>query len=765
MGGESISVSFLQEWIFLHRPHAASQFSLFHSKEVVVFSLPYWGKSPNPMRNLTAFRCLSRLLPLLWAMTLILGVANWPTNLAKAAPPPSTVTQIGGANRFATAADIAHAAFPHGAATAIVVSGAQAHLIDALTAAPLAHALNAPILLAQGATQLGAPTLSALSELHVQTVWLIGATAAMPASQLPSGVTVARRIAGSDRFDTAAQIAAALAQATGNASFGSAVVTSGENAHLIDALAAAPFAAAQTIPILLAASGEQALPAGEMHWLAADANEYGVGAAAHYGLNLPGKWIPIAGQTRYETAVLLDRQFETSANPYAGVAVANGGDLHLADALAAAPWVGARHLALVLASDQSQPPPAVSAYLATASVDPSGSVVLLGGTASLPPGLGSAVRGLMPTTALSPADVYFYAAYPQDVANADAAASAAQIPSGNVISDFSTAWNLVTGGRVLVIAVGSAAANALAGNPCGWPHPSAGPFPFVADAPGAAVSPISPGHFVNANGLTSQDTAALAKAAAIAATTGRLPAGSALPAVQAPAYACQGSPGPAINQPVPAHGILNGLDTNYDLTSIAVGNKTPYQFTARYLGGVCYPASPKLTADEVRAIHATGAKLISIYSGANNVPGAAVCGHQTAADGTANGLRAAKLAQNVGQPTGSAIYLDMEPLQSGSQWVTYVKAWSAAVASQGYLPGIYSGPLQLARIDRQTWGGSKILYWVTQWNYRRIVNPPPDPTTQLGFATLWQYAGDVQGPSGLPGSVDFDSALGTRGMW
>ena len=114
--------------------------------------------------------------------------------------------------------------------------------------------------------------------------------------------------------------------------------------------------------------------------------------------------------------------------------------------------------------------------------------------------------------------------------------------------------------------------------------------------------------------------------------------------------------------PPPPVGCLNGIDDNANLAPLAACLKSQgFAFVLRYLGGPCYRAVP-LTTAEARALAAAGLLIGSIYVGANTVA-AFSCGTQSLAQGGVDAVQAVTLAQAVGQPTASAIYLD---LQGGS---------------------------------------------------------------------------------------------------
>jgi len=140
--------------------------------------------------------------------------------------------------------------------------------------------------------------------------------------------------------------------------------------------------------------------------------------------------------------------------------------------------------------------------------------------------------------------VLLYAATPADDASASAAASAADLPSTAVTKSFSTAWAATLSGNYLVIAVGSAALDALYYNQCGWANPSgdsAGGTPFA-----IATAPLDrlpgPGYFENAAAATTSQTSALAASLAWYAAHGALPSGvTKVPAAATPEHACAGT--------------------------------------------------------------------------------------------------------------------------------------------------------------------------------------------------------------------------------
>lgn len=217
--------------------------------------------------------------------------------------------------------------------------------------------------------------------------------------------------------------------------------------------------------------------------------------------------------------------------------------------------------------------------------------------------------------------------------------------------------------------------------------------------------------------------------------------------------------------PPPPLGCINGVDNNLNMSGAAACLvRQGYQFVLRYLGGPCYDGGVPLTRAEAVSLSAAGLLIGSIYSGANTLATFS-CGTQDAAHGTTDGQQAVSQATALGQPTGSAIYLDLQGGQTSPQsaWLSYVQAWVAAVATGGYKPGVYSSPDQLSIIHAQSWTGSAILYWVAHSIGHSVVVPAPCPSTELSYAQLWQYVLSITvcGSTG----VDIDSAENTDYLW
>ncbi|MDP2400399.1 MAG: cell wall-binding repeat-containing protein, partial [Actinomycetota bacterium] len=165
------------------------------------------------------------------------------------------VRELSGVDRAATAVAISRATFPSGADTAIIVTGAG--WADGLGAASLAGVMEAPILLTNRDVLPGS-TESELRRLRPKSVVIVGGTAAVGAPveqwlrQMLGSAASISRISGTDRYDTAARVAAATIETlaeSGQAWSGDYLVTSGGS--FADALSVSPLSAAHARPVLL----------------------------------------------------------------------------------------------------------------------------------------------------------------------------------------------------------------------------------------------------------------------------------------------------------------------------------------------------------------------------------------------------------------------------------------------------------------------------------------------------------------------------------
>lgn len=126
-------------------------------------------------------------------------------------------TKLAGSNRYATAVEVSAEQFKPDTAESVVIVGGKAQL-DGLSAAPLASAKNAPILLADPNTGLNRDTIKeidrACKSLKNKTVYIVGGEQSVPAKvakQLEDEFgAVVIRVSGNDRMSTSLEVARRL---------------------------------------------------------------------------------------------------------------------------------------------------------------------------------------------------------------------------------------------------------------------------------------------------------------------------------------------------------------------------------------------------------------------------------------------------------------------------------------------------------------------------------------------------------------------------
>ncbi len=235
------------------------------------------------------------------------------------------------------------------ATTAIIASGEG--LIDAASAAGLARAANAPVLLTPP-DQLFVPVAHLIESAGITRVLIVGGAAAVSqqvAATLATvpGVASVERIGGRNRYDTAALIAVAMnvdAQYC-NSGLKSALLVTGDTELLTDVTVAGPMSYAAGIPILLTATGSvpaetiaalQAL--GIQHVVAVGGAFFPADVQTAAGVE---RITVINGGNRFATAVEMLRQMETCMGAaFSSNTVALISETALPDGISAAPMLG-----------------------------------------------------------------------------------------------------------------------------------------------------------------------------------------------------------------------------------------------------------------------------------------------------------------------------------------------------------------------------------------------------------------------------------------
>ena len=213
------------------------------------------------------------------------------------------INRISGNNRISTAINLSRNYFDH-ANTLVLVNSKE--YPDSLTAAPLAKALKAPILL-NDSNRLDTQVKNEIRRLGVKKVILVGGNNSL-AIGIEKDLKIMNlelsRIAGKDRYDTSARLAKQLVKLTGYSD--RAIVASGEN--FPDALTASSIAAKDDLPVLLVKSTSIPYYIDEVMKDMGIKKTILVGGNKSIGKNIESELraeYRIAGKNRYETANLV----------------------------------------------------------------------------------------------------------------------------------------------------------------------------------------------------------------------------------------------------------------------------------------------------------------------------------------------------------------------------------------------------------------------------------------------------------------------------
>lgn len=309
------------------------------------------------------------------AVTALGTVAVSPaTGRAMDAVHPQAGERVAGDDRYDTAAQVAVSSFEEDVETVYIATGED--YADALATGPAAVASDAPLLLVRS-DEVPAATRDALDDLDPERIVLAGgeATISVEAASELEALGDVDRVAGDDRYDTAAQLATdAFSSAE------EAYIATGED--FADALAGGVVAAASDAPVLLARPAElptvtaealDSLDVVDVTVLGGEAalSDEVVDAIAE---EVDGEVSRIAGDDRFETAAELAARLAAAETAF--VATGRG----FADALAAVPAAASVPAPLVLVEPEAPLPASVAELLDARAFD---ELRLLGGDAAM----------------------------------------------------------------------------------------------------------------------------------------------------------------------------------------------------------------------------------------------------------------------------------------------------------------------------------------------------------------------------------------------
>lgn len=304
------------------------------------------------------------------------SLASTPDAGSVATVTAASANRLGGIDRYETAAKIAQEGWS-ASEYAVLSAGMDPNLVDALTAAPLAQAKNAPILLTQG-DALNEYAQAELTRLGVKTVYVTSGIGVITYNVLDKlaemNITVVS-LGGSNRFETAVNIAKQLGTPKRLV-----VTTAWNNA---DALSVAPIAAAKGMPILLT----------DLNELSGSVEAYinsiksslmesyvvgGTGVVSESVKNSLPSSKRAGGYDRYATNLEILQLFANDLK-YSKTYLANGENSHLVDSLAGAPLAARSSSPILLTGNQLG-----TASRNYAKLNLSPEIVVLGGESVVP---------------------------------------------------------------------------------------------------------------------------------------------------------------------------------------------------------------------------------------------------------------------------------------------------------------------------------------------------------------------------------------------
>ena len=287
--------------------------------------------------------------------------ATFPVNII--ARPPAKVQPFSGKNRYHTAALISQRSYAK-SDVAVIASGLA--FPDALSAGPLASALNAPILLTHK-DRLSIDTGAELTRLGVKKVIILGGTGAVSETvetlMRNRGIKV-QRIKGANRYLTALEVANYLKGLKGAPK--GAIISSGIG--FADALSIGGYAAQNGLPILTVGSSIRPeilafLKANKVQEVIIPGGASVVSDEIQKQIEAMGLQVQrISGSNRERTSAAIANTFYKSATQ---AVVSNGMDFP--DALAAAPYA-AKMKAPILLIRKDTIHESISTYLKKSSV-------------------------------------------------------------------------------------------------------------------------------------------------------------------------------------------------------------------------------------------------------------------------------------------------------------------------------------------------------------------------------------------------------------
>jgi hypothetical protein len=169
----------------------------------------------------------------------------------------------------------------------------------------------------------------------------------------------------------------------------------------------------------------------------------------------------------------------------------------------------------------------------------------------------------------------------------------------------------------------------------------------------------------------------------------------------------------------------------------------PYSFCGYYLASPCHPNASWMGTHDTLVSQQWN--MLIIYVGQQVAGGPCPQNNVNAAQGLADAIDAAAKASSEGFPSGSSVYLDVEPIDPGSpdldSMKDYVEAWVQQMLTSTYKPAIYCHKKNadaMQAVVAAAGGDASTRFWVTGSGTIdfSIADDPTD--SGVAFATVWQ---------------------------
>ncbi len=285
-----------------------------------------------------------------------------------------SVNRIAGQRALDTSIQAAEAAYPDGASSVVLAfAGHKLPSPDALSAAGLAGALHAPLLLT-AQNQLDPAVLKAIQALGAKTVYALGGNQAISDTVVnaltSAGLTVVRSFEGKTLYDTSMMIDQYMYQ---NKLTSAQTVFIANGQTMIDAVSASPVAYQQGAPIMLVKTGQSQLTASQLAFLQSAGIKNAVVLGGNYVVSTSiesqltqtlgaANVSRLGGKTMNDTAAAIDQHYFPNAS---GAVLSSNGSPSgtFVDALSASAFAANNNVPILL-TNQNGLPASTAQYLA-----------------------------------------------------------------------------------------------------------------------------------------------------------------------------------------------------------------------------------------------------------------------------------------------------------------------------------------------------------------------------------------------------------------